>query len=716
MLPSCSICDDYFTGLHPESVHTTRCGHVFHYECLMTWIQRSQTCPHCRSKVTKKKTIKLYFHKNSNLSIKEDISSLTDQVQSLTYENTLKKDEIKKLLTITKKDKEQLDSFKKQFKDMKDIIQGHQTFVSALEENISFLKSKCKKSICYKLEAEELRKYLVKYQSVKEDISSLTDQVQSLTYENTLKKEEIKKLLTITKKDKEQLDSLKKQFKDMKDIIQGHQTFVSALEENISFLKSECKKSICYKLEAEELRKDLVKYQFIKEDISSLTDQVQSLTYEITLKKEEIKKLLTITKKDKEQLDSLKKQFKDMKDIIQGHQTFVSALEENISFLKSECKKSICYKLEAEELRKDLVKYQSNSNLSIKEDISSLTDQVQSLTYENTLKKEEIKKLLTITKKDKEQLDSLKKQFNDMKDIIQGHQTFVSDLEEYISFLKSECKKSNCYKLEAEELRKDLVKYQSINSILYGTAADSQEAVSLLKKKTDVETLCLLITSFKKEIQTLKESNRDLETKFSQCVTKYMELKRHILCNENSKQSVNTQVVEKLESGITDFEAEIERLQKKCENLKSLVQANDDTPRRTELRKRIIYENPALDLSITPSLEKGLKTVINSPENSVSSMEQPKGQLKPQSLNNKREQSSSQCVNTFMPKSPRRPIGFVRPPLTTKSVSANNISKSMVYSSSSDEEMYEGLARRSKPDVYPSRQKPVTRKRKYDEN
>ncbi|XP_029348344.1 nucleoporin nup211-like isoform X1 [Acyrthosiphon pisum] len=614
MLPSCSICDDYFTGLHPESVHTTRCGHVFHYECLMTWIQRSQTCPHCRSKVTKKKTIKLYFHKNSNLSIKEDISSLTDQVQSLTYENTLKKDEIKKLLTITKKDKEQLDSFKKQFKDMKDIIQGHQTFVSALEENISFLKSKCKKSICYKLEAEELRKYLVKYQSVKEDISSLTDQVQSLTYENTLKKEEIKKLLTITKKDKEQLDSLKKQFKDMKDIIQGHQTFVSALEENISFLKSECKKSICYKLEAEELRKDLVKYQFIKEDISSLTDQVQSLTYEITLKKEEIKKLLTITKKDKEQLDSLKKQFKDMKDIIQGHQTFVSALEENISFLKSECKKSICYKL------------------------------------------------------------------------------------------------------EAEELRKDLVKYQSINSILYGTAADSQEAVSLLKKKTDVETLCLLITSFKKEIQTLKESNRDLETKFSQCVTKYMELKRHILCNENSKQSVNTQVVEKLESGITDFEAEIERLQKKCENLKSLVQANDDTPRRTELRKRIIYENPALDLSITPSLEKGLKTVINSPENSVSSMEQPKGQLKPQSLNNKREQSSSQCVNTFMPKSPRRPIGFVRPPLTTKSVSANNISKSMVYSSSSDEEMYEGLARRSKPDVYPSRQKPVTRKRKYDEN
>jgi len=46
-----------------------------------------------------------------------------------------------------------------------------------------------------------------------------------------------------------------------------------------------------------------------------------------------------------------------------------------------------------------------------------------------------------------------------------------------------------------------------------------------------------------REIQTLKESNRDLETKFSQRVSKYMELKRH-LCNVNSKESMNTRVME----------------------------------------------------------------------------------------------------------------------------------------------------------------------------
>ncbi|CAI6364145.1 unnamed protein product [Macrosiphum euphorbiae] len=358
---------------------------------------------------------------------------------------------------------------------------------------------------------------------------------------------------------------------------------------------------------------------------------------------------------------------------------------------------------------------QNNSNLSIKEDISSLTHQVQSLTYENTLKKEEIKNLLTISKKYKEKLASLKQQVKDLRVLTQGHQNAVSILGENVSHLQSECEQFACYKLEAEELRKDLVKYQSINSILYGTDADSQEAVSLLKKNTDIQTLCSLITSFKKEIQTLKESNRDLETKFSERVTKYMELKRH-LCNVNSKESSNSLVVEKLKSEITDLEAEIVRLQNKCENLGSLVQANGDTPRRTKLSKRIIYKSPASDLSITPSLEKGLKTVINSPKNSVSSMEQPKAQLKPHSLNNKTEQSSSQCVKIFMSKSPRRRIGFMRPPLTTKSVSANYESKSMVFSNSSNEEMYDDLGGRPKPDLYPSRQKPVTRKRKYNKN
>lgn len=62
--------------------------------------------------------------------------------------------------------------------------------------------------------------------------------------------------------------------------------------------------------------------------------------------------------------------------------------------------------------------------------------------------------------------------------------------------------------------------------------------------------------------------------------------------------------VRKLKSEITDLEAEILRLQKKCKTLEALVQANDNTPRRTELHKRIIHESPAPEVTVTQSLEK----------------------------------------------------------------------------------------------------------------
>lgn len=59
-----------------------------------------------------------------------------------------------------------------------------------------------------------------------------------------------------------------------------------------------------------------------------------------------------------------------------------------------------------------------------------------------------------------------------------------------------------------------------------------------------------------------------------------------------------------MKSEITDLEAEIIRLQKKCENLNSMVQANDNTPRRTELRKRLIHESPAPEIACTPIAEE----------------------------------------------------------------------------------------------------------------
>lgn len=60
-----------------------------------------------------------------------------------------------------------------------------------------------------------------------------------------------------------------------------------------------------------------------------------------------------------------------------------------------------------------------------------------------------------------------------------------------------------------------------------------------------------------------------------------------------------------MKSEITDLEAEIIKLKKKCEHLELVVQTNDTcTPRRTELRKRILHESPAPEIPTSPFPEE----------------------------------------------------------------------------------------------------------------
>lgn len=48
--PECSVCQDEFD--HSKVIKRTPCGHFFHEECLMQWLEQfSKTCPLCRSNI-----------------------------------------------------------------------------------------------------------------------------------------------------------------------------------------------------------------------------------------------------------------------------------------------------------------------------------------------------------------------------------------------------------------------------------------------------------------------------------------------------------------------------------------------------------------------------------------------------------------------------------------------------------------------------------------
>lgn len=91
---TCSICDDTFVGVYQETTYTTHCGHVFHYQCLMTWLERSHTCPHCRSIISKDNIIRLFLQVDPNAQptwnkqVDEEIKSLRHRLLQLHKKET----------------------------------------------------------------------------------------------------------------------------------------------------------------------------------------------------------------------------------------------------------------------------------------------------------------------------------------------------------------------------------------------------------------------------------------------------------------------------------------------------------------------------------------------------------------------------------------------------------------------------------------------------
>ena len=50
--PDCCICFRAFDN--SVEIRRTDCGHVFHSDCLLAWLERSLTCPLCRDDLTKR--------------------------------------------------------------------------------------------------------------------------------------------------------------------------------------------------------------------------------------------------------------------------------------------------------------------------------------------------------------------------------------------------------------------------------------------------------------------------------------------------------------------------------------------------------------------------------------------------------------------------------------------------------------------------------------
>ncbi|XP_022173995.1 PAX-interacting protein 1-like [Myzus persicae] len=157
---TCVICNEIFIGIHLNSAYTTQCGHVFHHQCIMRWLERSPSCPHCRSSVLENNVVKLFLQVDDNIRITriretdEEINTLKKQLKILKEKETQNSSSIKCLEVQLRKKEIDLASSRESLRYFEQVAEKQKKENSALnllkvEYNASEIERK-------KLKAENL--------------------------------------------------------------------------------------------------------------------------------------------------------------------------------------------------------------------------------------------------------------------------------------------------------------------------------------------------------------------------------------------------------------------------------------------------------------------------------------------------------------------------------------------------------------------------------
>ncbi|XP_031629383.1 E3 ubiquitin-protein ligase TRAIP-like [Contarinia nasturtii] len=130
MAIECSICYEIFDKDNSEVV-VTKCGHMFHTDCLNDWLKSSNTCPHCRVTIRRKNELRKIFVINSRSSMFDTTNN--EIRQQLERENN-------ELLRQLVKEKEERNSLISENKRLQEEANDLRSQISALKHRIEQIK------------------------------------------------------------------------------------------------------------------------------------------------------------------------------------------------------------------------------------------------------------------------------------------------------------------------------------------------------------------------------------------------------------------------------------------------------------------------------------------------------------------------------------------------------------------------------------------------
>ncbi|XP_071565984.1 E3 ubiquitin-protein ligase TRAIP-like isoform X1 [Temnothorax nylanderi] len=229
----CIICHDLL--ISSEDIFFTRCGHVFHHRCLLQWLERSETCPQCRAKVTENRIHKAHFTVSNTETVADNADNLSSQsrIDSLKFQILLNEKNIKYYTSKNSILEKQNAGLRQEVRKVESEINQKNSVIYALREQIKHFKEK----------SEFLRKKLSWEENMHNALSMGTledvqEMVGNRTDRNTLLNC-ISDLKEISLKKTRKIESLRSQLTMHRDSLAEERSKTSEFEQRLAFSESE---------------------------------------------------------------------------------------------------------------------------------------------------------------------------------------------------------------------------------------------------------------------------------------------------------------------------------------------------------------------------------------------------------------------------------------------------------------------------------------------
>ncbi|XP_018329195.1 E3 ubiquitin-protein ligase TRAIP isoform X2 [Agrilus planipennis] len=256
----CSICNDSLDTV--TETHSTPCGHIFHYVCLIQWIRQSRTCPQCRHKATEKTIHRVYFNKANVSDVQDDIS-LQSKYDNLNFQLKLKEMDLKSLKEKYTKIESQNMGLKNEVKTLQSELATSSSVCFALKDQISYFKARSKEREKLADEVQRLKEQLKDMEHVEIVLSGTKDEVDNMLRENN----NIQSLQLLVATLKRELVNVDKKKKKLYSLLKDAEGVASQSKKEVSELHKEIHK---LRQEVQNYKESETERQYLKEKLRKL--------------------------------------------------------------------------------------------------------------------------------------------------------------------------------------------------------------------------------------------------------------------------------------------------------------------------------------------------------------------------------------------------------------------------------------------------------------